>query len=327
MIESSDQIEIQLIPLERRAVPIFDVSQLPFRITPGVEVADVSSLLPPSEFEYLKEEVGRHQLRYFTSTVKYGFVYQYDLPILDDESATKNKTELLNNVFCLLRLIRPHRRLGGVKGHVLNGKVTFNETTFPHDTLDVPEAVKLFAVRNKDLVELVRLLPTFLKAMEGAYWPFRMAVQYYYMGYEVNDWKGRYLYWGSSALHALYSHREQKIVPRVRAFLGENTLIYEPTEHPDFEFLPPNPLTIKDVLDDVNKVRNCIAHGDKIPDRYLAPGGGRQTLNGVANFLAVLEDSLSLIIRETLLKILRDNLLESFKSKREYSLYWKKMGL
>jgi hypothetical protein len=88
----------------------------------------------------------------------------------------------------------------------------------------------------------------------------------------------------------------------VKTFLGENTLIYEPTEHADFEFLPPYPLTIKDVLDDVNEVRNCIAHGDRIPDRHFAPGGGRQTL-------------------------LRDDLVENFKSRHEYSLFWKKMGV
>jgi hypothetical protein len=44
------QIEIQLIPLERIAEPIFDLSQLLVEIAPGVEVADVSAQLPPSEF-------------------------------------------------------------------------------------------------------------------------------------------------------------------------------------------------------------------------------------------------------------------------------------
>jgi hypothetical protein len=327
MSEKANRIEIQLIPLERMAEPIFDLSQLPFAITPGVEVADVSSLMPPSDFEYMKEEVGRHQLHYFTANVKYGLVHRYGLPTMDEDDASKNKSELLNNIFALLRLIRPHRRQGGVNGDIVDGKPHFTGTTFPHSTLDVPEAVKLFAVRNKDLEELRNLLPTFLKAMQGAYWPFRMAVQYYYMGYEVNDWKGRYLYWGSSALHALYSHKEHKIVPRVKAFLGENTLIYEPKEHPDFEFLTPNPITIKDVLDDVNEVRNDIAHGDKIPDRFFAPGGGRQTLNGVVNYLAVLEDALSFIIRESLLRILRNNLVEDFKDRHHYSLYWKTLGV
>jgi len=45
------------------------------------------------------------------------------------------------------------------------------------------------------------------------------------------------------------------------------------------------------------------------------------------NFLTVLDDSLSFIIRESLLKILRDNLVENFKSRHEYSLFWKKLGV
>jgi len=323
----ANQIAIQLIPLEKIAKPIFDLSKLPFEIAPGVHAADVSSLLPPSEFDYMKLEVGRHQLRYFTATVKYGLVHRYELSDLDGDETTRNKKDLLNNVFCLLRLIRPHRRQGGVQGDMADGILSFKQTSFPHDTLDVPEALKLFAVRNKDLEELVTLLPEFLKAMQGPYWPFRMATQYYYMGYEINDWKGRFLYWGSSALHALYSHSEKKMVPRVKVFLGENTLIYDPKEHPDFEFLPPNPLTINDVLDDVNEVRNCIAHGDKIPDTFFAPGGGRQTLGGAVNYLTVLDDSLSFIIRQSLLRILRDNLVEEFKSRHQSSLYWKTLGV
>jgi hypothetical protein len=325
-LERAQQIAIQLIPLERTAEPVFDLAQLPVEIASDVEVANVSSLLPPAEFEHMKAEVGRHQLRYFTSEVKYGLVHRYDDPFPDDTAESKNKRELLNNIFCLLRLIRPHRRCGGVEGKIRNGVIALRTTTFPHDTIDVPDALKLFAVRNKDLAALRTLLPTFLRAMQGPYWQFRMAVQYYYMGYEVNDWRGRFLYWGSSAIHALYSHRGQKIVPRIIEFLGENTLIYDPKEHPDFEFLQPNPLRIKDVLEDVNRVRNCIAHGDRIPDRYFSPEGGRQTLSGQANLLAVLDDSLALIVRESLLKILRDNLVESFKSRTEYSLFWKKLG-
>jgi hypothetical protein len=82
MSEGAKQIEIQHIPLERMAEPIFDLSQLPAEIAPGVEVVDVSALLPPSEFEYMQSEVGRHQLRYFTSSIKYGLVQQYELPEL-----------------------------------------------------------------------------------------------------------------------------------------------------------------------------------------------------------------------------------------------------
>lgn len=47
----------------------------------------------------------------------------------------------------------------------------------------------------------------------------------------------------------------------------------------------------------------------------------------MVNFLTVLDDSLSFIIRETLLKILRYNLVENFKSRHEYSQFWKRMGV
>ncbi|HXN18479.1 MAG TPA: hypothetical protein VN875_09130 [Candidatus Binatus sp.] len=325
--ERDTSIEVQLIPLERFAEPIFDFSQLPFAITDGVEAADVSQIMPPSDFAYMEAEVGRYLMRYFNSTVKFGLVHKYALPILGNDEANKEKTELLNKVFALLRIIRPHTRLGGARGTITNGKAQFNSLTWPHGTIDVPEAVKLFSVRNKDLVELRSLLPTFIKAMRGPYWPFRMAVQYYYMGYEQNDWKGRYLGWGSSALHALYSHKDQKIIPRVKAFLGDNTLIYEPTEHPEYEFLEPNTLTIGDVLEDVNEVRHDIAHGDKIPDRFFTPGGGRPTLGGFGNYIAVLDDALSFIIRETLLKILRKDLIEDFRDRHQYTQYWKTLGV
>jgi hypothetical protein len=63
-----------------------------------------------------------------------------------------------------------------------------------------------------------------------------------------------------------------------------------------------------------------------IPGVFI-PGGGRQTLNGVGNYTAVLDDSLSFIIRKTLLKILRKNLIEEFKDRHEYTPYWKALGL
>ncbi|HLK02841.1 MAG TPA: hypothetical protein VKT53_00270 [Candidatus Acidoferrum sp.] len=327
MYESKESIEVQLIPLERFAEPIFDFSQLPFGITAGVQVENVSSLMPPSDFEYMEPDVGRWKMRSFNSTVKFGLVHRYSLSIHDGDPIRLEKAEFLNTVFALLRIIRPHRRLGGASGTISDGKAQFNSLTWPHDSLDVPEGVKLFSVRNKDLMELRNLLPTFLNAMRGPNWPFRMAVQYYYMGYEQNDWKARYLSWGSSALHALYSHKDQKIIPRVKKFLGEATLIYDPAEYPEFEFLEPNPLTIKDILEDVNEVRHDIAHGDRIPDRFFTVGGGRPTLSGFANYLTVLDDALSFIIRETLLKILRENLLEHFKDRHRYTQYWKSLGV
>jgi hypothetical protein len=326
------KIAFQLIPLETFSLQPFDLSQLPFSIMPNVEVADVSELLPPSMFEYLKAEAGRQRMRFFERTVKHALVHCYDEPRNgfthnDAERTAKRNDELLNEVFACSRIVRPTRREGSVTGY-LNADGTVDQRTvmFPDTALDVPEALKLFALRNKDLEMLRNLIDPFLRAMHGEYWPFRMALQYYYMGYEVNDWKGRYLYWGSSALHALYSPNSDKLVGRVREFLGEKTPIYQ-ADDPEFEFKKPDPRTISDVIEDINVVRNCIAHGERIPDKYFGKDVGRDSLGGPVNYIAVLDDALAFIVRETLRRILADNLLDAFTSRRSVSQFWKGKGL
>jgi hypothetical protein len=326
------KLEFQLIPLDRMARPPFDLSQLPFSLMSGVEVADVSALLPPSRFTYLTAEVGRYRMRFYDDTVKHAIVHRYDedpTEFTDWEELAqyrKRKADLINEVFVCSRIVRPTRRLGSV-GCTLSTDQTLSmgRTTFPDNALDVPEGQKLFAFRNQDLEELRDLLPAFLTAIHGEYWPFRMAVQYYDLGYEVNEWRGRFLYWGSSALHALYSSNSNSLIRRIRAFLGESTRIYNPPDHPELEFFQePILLTVGDVLEDINTVRHCIAHGDKIPDSFFRPD--RSGLNGTVNRIGVLDDALGFIMKETLKKILRGD-ISHFATPRTVSQFWKAQGL
>jgi hypothetical protein len=272
-------------------------------------------------------------MRVFDGAAKYALVHQYEedprwpaTPAA--ETTAKKKAELLNEVFACSRIVRPTRRLGSVSGFLReDGTVEQRQATFPDSALDVPEALKLFAFRNRDLEELRNLVGTFLRALHGEYWPVRMAVQYYYMGYEVNDWKGRYLCWGSSAIHALYSSSNEKIVRRIKCFLGESTLIYPPGEHLESEFLGTDPTTIGEVVEDVNVVRNCIAHGERIPDKYFRQDAGRNTLNGRVNYITVLDDALAFIVRATLRRIIAESLLSDFASRVSVSQFWKSKGL
>jgi hypothetical protein len=323
------KIDFQLIPLERLSDQPFDLTQLPFSIFPGIEAADVSGLLPASMFDHLRSEVGRHRMRVFDGNAKHALVHRYEedprwsaTPAAQE--AANEKAKLLYEVFACSRIVRPTRRLGSVSGFLKDdGTVEQRQATFPDSALDVLEALKLFAFRNKDLEELRHLIGTFLKAMHGEYWPVRMAVQYYYMGYEVNDWKGRYLYWGSSAIHALYSSNNEKIVRRIKWFLGENTLIYPAGDHPESEFLGTDPTTIGEVVEDVNVVRNCIAHGERVPDKYFRQDAGRNTLNGRVKYITVLDDALAFIVRATLRRIIAENLLSDFASRVSVSQFWK----
>jgi hypothetical protein len=135
------KIAFQLIPLERISGQQFDLSRLPFSIMPNVEVADVSELLPPSMFEFLKADVGRYRMRFFEGTVKHAFVHRYEeqpeaTTWEESVNITKKNDELLNEVFACSRIVRPTRRHGSVTGYVnANGKVDQRGATFPRRRL------------------------------------------------------------------------------------------------------------------------------------------------------------------------------------------------
>ena len=99
------KIAFQLVPLERAS---FDLSQLPFSIMPNVEIADVSELLPPSMFDYLRADAGLHRLRFFETRLKRALVHRYDdppdAPTYDEAlGIAKTNDELLNEVFACSR--------------------------------------------------------------------------------------------------------------------------------------------------------------------------------------------------------------------------------
>lgn len=313
-------------------VPPFDTNCLPFEVLEGVEIADVSALLPPSLFTHMRGEAGRHRMYYLESTRKFALKhgYQVDTPFavtpITPETSEVSSDSLMNLVYACLKLIRPTREQGGVRADLdINGGIGIRSVSFADGRLDFPEGEKLYSIRNKDLELLGDVIHPFLKTMQEEYWPFRMAVEYYDRGYAVNDGKARYLYWGSSSLHALYSSNNDKIMQRVKGFLGADTLVYDPTDRPEFEFLQPSTLTIGDLIEDINEVRNCVAHGRRIPDKFFEMK--RKGLNGEVSCIQVLEDALGFVIRETLLRILENNLMEHFKSEQDVSLYWRSRGL
>ena len=88
-----------------------------------------------------------------------------------------------------------------------------------------------------------------------------------------------------------------------------------------------DPTRIGQVVEDVNVVRNCIAHGERIPDNYFRQDEGRNTLNGRVNYIAVLDDALAFIVRATLRRIIAEGLLDDFASRVSVSQFWKSKGL
>ena len=52
------RVKFRFVSLDTMGIPPFDMTRLPFEVFQGVEIADVSALLPPSLFANMKGEVG-----------------------------------------------------------------------------------------------------------------------------------------------------------------------------------------------------------------------------------------------------------------------------
>jgi hypothetical protein len=78
------------------------------------------------------------------------------------------------------------------------------------------------------------------------------------------------------------------------------------------EFDKPIDKTVGEIIDDVYRLRNMIAHGDQVPDedmsRFYRGGLGGELLL----FIEGMFEGLSFIIRSSLLKILQDGFLADF---------------
>lgn len=206
-----------------------------------------------------------------------------------------------------------------------DGTLDVQHLEHPVDLMEVPEVQKLFHLRNRDVDLLRAVANDFLRAMQGEFWKFRMAVDFHQAGhFQDRYWKARYLLW-CSAVEAIFTsdhpeHRGSFVAKeRIKWFLGTTTSIYDPGDIPNF--VPQPDITVGDVVDDMYRVRNFIAHGDRIPDEYFGRTM-RRGLNGDLNVVAVLQEAVSFVIRKSLLRILQDNLLDHFSSRTTAEAYF-----
>ncbi|ADW70080.1 hypothetical protein AciX9_3060 [Granulicella tundricola MP5ACTX9] len=174
-----------------------------------------------------------------------------------------------------LRLIRPMREyLGLFKGHLRDdGTIDIQSFSSPYSVEEVSEVEKLFTVRTVDALRLREIAPYFIEARRNKRWKILMAVEFYQAGFfQTNYWKARYALRCSSieAVFGSTKHRKARVTKdRILKFLGGDTRIYEPGDIPDY-LQQATDITVGSVLEELFDVRNCIAHGDRIPDRFFA---------------------------------------------------------
>lgn len=305
----------------------FDLNKLPLFIAENVHIEDVTDRFREDAFELWRGRMGSDDWNVL-KRVRYALVHRYDpTPHFDEKTQqyiretelTQQSQNLVRLLDACLRVVRPMRQAASLIHGDIRSDGSFDVRGFdvpPPELIEVPEAHKLFALRNRDANELRTYAAEFVRGMQGQFWKFRMAVQFYERGYFLpQDWKARYLCW-CSAIESIYTshnreHRGSSVAKaRIKWFLGNETKLDEPAHASDsFEATGDSNLAVGRVLDDLYELRNYIAHGNRIPDTFFDIA--RYDLAPVTKAEALTEAG-SFIIRSSLLKILRDGLLEHF---------------
>lgn len=311
----------------------FDLPLLPVEAAEDVRIEKVSDQFAQGTFDLFREKLGTDRLA-DAHSVRFALVHRYPDPIGSPQSVRSEETVQL--LASCLRLVRPMRqRVLLMRGNIRNGQFDVNHFSLPssHYGVEVPEVQKLFKLRNRDADQLRACAPEFLRAMRGEFWKFRMAVQFHDLGHfqsEHWEWKARFLLW-CSAIESIYTshgsndHKGSLVAKsRIKWFIEENTSIYAPG---DISTRLNDPhLTIGDVVGDLYELRNIVAHGDKIPDRFFRDTL-RQGVNSPVRKTDVLLEAASFIIRASLLKILQENLLDHFADAGPAEQYFGAQGL
>ena len=319
----------------------FDQTVLPFDVMEKVTIERVDSRFQAGAFDRMKERLGTEVVGNVAG-VRYALVHRHksvpivvDGEVIGEMTRSKESETLIRILAACLRLIRPMRQ----SALLMHGRVQddggFDELSFdipPIHLIEVPEVQKLFGLRNRDAEDLRALAPQFLRAMRGEFWKFRMAVEFHERGhFQPLDWKARFLFW-CSAIESIYtSHNPEHqgslvAISRVKWLIGENTNIYSPGDIPRSFGVEDPHLTINQVIADLYEMRNFLAHGDKIPDLFFKTVL-RQGLGGDVGKPEVLLEAASFIIRITLLKILRNGLLDYFADAASAEAYFAAQNL
>jgi len=316
----------------------FDKMRLPLEITDDVRIEHVEPLLKEDTFKFVTTTMGTDAVENL-ERVKYALVHRFDPDAnyrcggIEGREKRKADSEMLvRSVAACLRLIRPMRQFALSMQGTVRPDGTFDVLGFdsPIDLLETPENQKLFRLRNRDADDLIKHAPLFLEAMNRGIWKFKMAAQFHELGhFQDQDWKARYMLW-SSAIESIYTshnpdHKGSNVAKeRIKWFLGKSTSIYPLGDLAD-SIIDPK-ITVGGIVDDLYEVRNYLAHGDRIPNRFFQEWP-RTGVNGPLRMIVILFEAQSFIIRHSMLKMLRDGLTAHFAGAAESEAYFGANGL
>jgi hypothetical protein len=322
----NDGALVQRNEVEKRAVfPLwlawdFDSARLPFQIQENIFIEDISDLLTDASFsEGAVGRLGERDRERFKGH-RYGLVGHY----VGDSAISGARIDVtirqnLRELMAYLRLLKPTRRIGVYAQGALRADGSLDVTTFGIDQEQgIDQVDSSNRIEISDLETLRTLTPGLSAGLHGEYWKFRMAFEFHEAAYLVapSHWKAAFAS-KMSSIEALYTSMKcqgKKVAhARIEAFLGAGSRLYTGSQ----ELFAGNPtsipaITISECLEDLYQLRNCIAHGDRIPAKFfettVARGFGMQI-----GLLDLLSEAATSISGKGILKIAREGLFDHFR--------------
>lgn len=309
----------------------FPTSDLPFEVYPGVFLADVHEHVRNADYslwarDFLSQEDVKKLQAWQYALIHYFNAEEY-LTSRPDETSKM----LVQRVFLGLRIVRPSWTPYQYLRAVVQPDGNFAPGAFSpalRSRLTVPSCDAVNHIRRKDAELLRTIMPALIEAYDTKCEPVSRAMRIFELGYISQSLDVKQLMW-VTALDALFTSARHwgsdLAIRRIQNFIGAESRIYDLVDFPSHVTVPS--FTVGDVARDVYKLRNKFAHGEWIPKEYLDRPGYRGKDGSPLSYADVLLEATSIILRMSLIRILKDDLLEVFRSKDALDWHFSRHGL
>jgi hypothetical protein len=319
--------KITIVPVGRLADQLldseaFDPKELPFAVTSDVCLADVSEQMKHLDLDlWGREYLSKHDIGQIRGW-KHALIHSYSEEEYLHGSPQEQSRELLHKIFIGLRIVQPSRTPFQYLHARLKPDGSLDPSAFSRAEmpLTVCSCDNLIPTRRSDAELLKTITPSLLAAYESKCQPVTRAISVLETGYNSRSVDVKLLLWvsGIEALFASSNYNGASIVTlRVKHFLGSKTEVYDSTAFPSFLLMPK--LRLKDVLDDIYRMRNRVAHGEWIQKEFLDKPGHR---GGAHSYADIVLEATGITLRFALIKLLKDSLLEIFGDKENLDRYF-----
>ena len=309
----------------------FPAADLPFEVYRGVFLANVNEQVRNADYslwarDFLsKEDVNQLQGWH------YALIHYFDSEEYSTSDPEERSRAQVQQVFLGLRIVRPSWTPYQYLRAVVQPDGSLSPSAFSKAAvkrLTVPSCDAANTIRNMDADLLRMIMPALLDSYRSDRAPVTRAMRIFELGYISQPFDVKQLMW-VTALDSLFTSARHwgsdLAIRRIKNFIGADSRIYDLVEFPTHVTVPS--FTVGDVAGDIYKLRNKFAHGEWVPKEYLDRPGYRGKAGNPLSYADVLLEATSIILRMSLIRILKDDLLEVFRSKDALDWHFSRHGL